>query len=1229
MNDVKIKDKKIIGIGKEKKYGSEIANKKQILFSYNSYLYSYFFTIFFLVIIMNNKVNSYSEITIKVKGKGEQTVISGSKSYCLDNVCTTFNYVPNEIFINDELQDYQDVKVKGLTEEISTIKLVFYDEITNCVAMFNGLENIIEADLSKFDTSSVTNMYRMFCGCHSLTSINLSNVNTSQVVNMRSMFSECYNLKSLELKNFDTSLVTEMTYMFHQINFTLLDLYYFNFSKLEQYEHMFEGCKTQLTCCIDNEKIESRIKEEIFKSTSSVCPFTYDCSFTCNINSNTKIINEKDVCVENCYNEYSYKYEYKNVCYKGCPNNTYLSPYNDYKCLDELICLNYYNYEHNECIDNIPDGFYLNDSYARTIDKCNIECSKCSLESINNNYCISCNIESNYYHIFNDSGNPYSFVKCFNEIPEGYFLDNNNKYYKKCFEKCKSCNELGDDNNNKCSECFPGFILNNSNCYEVIAEKTAENINNLDTSSIIENHDHFETTLITEIPTQKRCTNEYKYQIVEKNECVKKCSEDSEYKYEYNNKCYKECPENTYLSSKTPYLCDKNCANDLPYENTNTNECIQECSAIEFLNSECTVRSNDMSIKDDIATKIKEDLTSGNLDEILNNLLEGDKEDLIIKDSDITYQITTTDNQNLKDYEDISVINLGDCEKRLRDAYDIDEDTPIIILKLDINKEGLSIPIVQYEAYDSETKQYLNLSVCNDTKISIILPASIDENEMYKYNSSNEYYNDICCTHTTESGTDIPISVRKSEFNNNNLSLCEVDCELNGYDSETKKVSCECNVKESSEKPSEIILNKKNLLNGFKDITSSINIKIIKCYKVVFTKDGLIKNSGSYIILIIILITILCLIMLLIRDFKILLDMISKIKRNLAGKKKKSNLSYKNNVDVFIKKNAPNKKSSKKSKSKNPIIYNIQPLIDIKNINITNKKKKKNDITKKNKIKKSKISIGNLTKKTNDKLNSVNIMLTEKNYEKLRKKEKKKRIENVKKKDLIKDYNDYELNILSYDDAIKYDKRTFLIYYISLLQRKISIIFAFYAKNDYNLRSIKICLFFFDFALNYSVNALFFTDDTMHKIYVDKGKFNFLFQLPQILYSSIISIGISTIIRTLSLSEKNIIIIKEGKKYIDRTITKVIKCLKIKFLLFFSFAFIFLILFWYYASCFCAIYKNTQLYLLKDIIISFSISLLYPIAVCLLPGIFRFASLRAKNHDKKIIYKISQILELI
>ena len=73
-------------------------------------------------------------------------------------------------------------------------------------------------------------------------------------------------------------------------------------------------------------------------------------------------------------------------------------------------------------------------------------------------------------------------------------------------------------------------------------------------------------------------------------------------------------------------------------------------------------------------------------------------------------------------------------------------------------------------------------------------------------------------------------------------------------------------------------------------------------------------------------------------------------------------------------------------------------------------------------------------------------------------------------------------------------------------------------------------LIFFGFALYSTVNILFFNDSTMHKIYEDNEKFNFAYQIPQIIYSTIISSIVNFIIRYFSLSEKDLLKIKRAKK---------------------------------------------------------------------------------------------------
>ena len=61
---------------------------------------------------------------------------------------------------------------------------------------------------------------------------------------------------------------------------------------------------------------------------------------------------------------------------------------------------------------------------------------------------------------------------------------------------------------------------------------------------------------------------------------------------------------------------------------------------------------------------------------------------------------------------------------------------------------------------------------------------------------------------------------------------------------------------------------------------------------------------------------------------------------------------------------------------------------------------------------------------------------------------------------------------------------------------------------------------------------------------------------------------------------------------------------------------------------FCVIYKNTQIHLLKDTIMSFGLSLLFPFGFYLLPGFFRIPSLSNPNNKRKCLYNFSKILQL-
>ena len=238
----------------------------------------------------------------------------------------------------------------------------------------------------------------------------------------------------------------------------------------------------------------------------------------------------------------------------------------------------------------------------------------------------------------------------------------------------------------------------------------------------------------------------------------------------------------------------------------------------------------------------------------------------------------------------------------------------------------------------------------------------------------------------------------------------------------------------------------------------------------------------------------------------------------------------------------------------------------------------------------------------------------------------KKENENIYLKQNINDknLNDEELNGLEYNYAIIYDKRTYFQYYWSLLKKKQLILFTFLPQNDYNILSLKLSLFLLSFSLYFTVNGFFFSDKTMHKIHEDKGSFNILFQIPQILYSSIISTVINMILKLLSLSEKNILTIKRQSniKIAIQSSKTIEKYIIIKFIIFFILGNLLLLFFWYFISCFCAVYNNTQIILIKDTLLSFGLSMAYPLGLNLLPGIFRLSALKAQKKIGNVCTKL-------
>ena len=151
----------------------------------------------------------------------------------------------------------------------------------------------------------------------------------------------------------------------------------------------------------------------------------------------------------------------------------------------------------------------------------------------------------------------------------------------------------------------------------------------------------------------------------------------------------------------------------------------------------------------------------------------------------------------------------------------------------------------------------------------------------------------------------------------------------------------------------------------------------------------------------------------------------------------------------------------------------------------------------------------------------------------------------------------------------------------------------------------------------------------MHQIYEDEGSFNFIYQLPQIAYSTLISYFIDSLTSFLALSEADVIEIKNDKNLenLSEKRRSIIKSMKIKFIFFFIISFIFILFFWYYLGCFCAVYKNTQYHLIKDTLIIFAIGYIIPFGTNTITALIRINSLKTYTKGNRMLFLLSKFLQ--
>ena len=461
-----------------------------------------------------------------------------------------------------------------------------------------------------------------------------------------------------------------------------------------------------------------------------------------------------------------------------------------------------------------------------------------------------------------------------------------------------------------------------------------------------------------EIKCVSECKGEYYLYNYETNECVKKCP--SNIKILFNNTCYKECPiltkqieKNNILTCECEYNSFEINKNNIKYIGCTSslkcpqnmynyeNKCVEKCPTFYDKNNCYDIcPNNSIFVKNECISKNQ---LIDNFDEYVKLLY---LENIYIETNEYKIEIYNSKIKN-NEIRNISKIDLGECEKKIREKYLMNENDDLIILKMEIIREDNPVNQIEYGIYNNKFEK-INLNICSDThvktihklnfaKINYKSMESLAEKGYDIFNPNDKFYTSVCTKYTSINGTDVINRDRRNDYYQN-ISLCEQTCKYDGLNYYDYTINCICSIKtDISFSFRDFSFN--SIYDTFYNSLNPANFKIIKCFKEVFDVTNFYLNFGQIFSTVSILIELLLTILFIQFGMDNLLNLINNIiiEKNIALIKSKN--EKKSNLKTYEKLSNPPKKSINHRKNRNngknivktpntpPVVYNNNQFI--------------------------------------------------------------------------------------------------------------------------------------------------------------------------------------------------------------------------------------------------------------------------------------------------------------
>ena len=834
----------------------------------------------------------------------------------------------------------------------------------------------------------------------------------------------------------------------------------------------------------------------------------------------------------------------------------------------------------SEIIQNPPN-------ISSTINEknCQLKCLDCDNESSRLDLCIKCNKNKGYYPsiVFGED----KYVECYNNDtkPTNYYFNNDTKYYEPCFSICKTCNYQGNEDVNNCTSCKTNYIFRPD-------EKNS-------TNCVIKCKHYFYILFGRYFCTENnQCPIESSLLIKSRGQCIDDCNNDDEFKYRYNYECLKKCPEES----------------DVVEDNI--------CKLKE--QKKCYLYSDSLL---DIDYK---DLESNNFSVLIKRYIVG------FEDTDFHVDFYQSHNYTITIYKTMyclkeleiasTIIDFHECYEKIQKNYTL-EGISLIILIADFLKNNKLVNTLFY-FFHPETGEILSINgICDEAKFTVekslnyFPEIDVQQAQFFKdqnidlFNTSDVFYNDLCCFFESPNGRDVPLKERILIFYPN-ITLCDDNCNDEGVNLTSMKAICECKLKEILSEAKDAT---KLVGLDFTDLIESLSIDVLKCFKNVFQYKYFIKCYGGFISLFLIVIQSICAII----SYKVSMNKIRKTALTLIGK-------YSILLNSRISLQSPPRKSIK---SVNPLssLNNIYNNSNYSNSRLRNETNLRSSLknTKKSKKRllfrhKKKITKDNII---NNKTQKPQIISPEKKPRKARKSLNCSALQ-LNGEKYIKEYLATAMDELDYDELIIRENRSFWRMFLDKLIANQKIIDLFYNNNWIIPKSIRLIFLIVMIDLYLVVNALFYNEAYIRDLYyLDKEETFFSFvprSLNRIVYTSLASEVLDFIISLLFPTEnkiKKIMIRKKNnvREMKDKIIISTKNIIN-NYVIFIIISYVLTIFSWYYISCFNNVYPYLKLEWIKSSIFIFIVIQLIIIIGCFIFAFLRFISIKCKNER---IYKIS------